>query len=162
MENMEKFKIDDLLDEDLIFTDLEAADSESLLRTLSDKLLIRGYVKPGYADAVIRRERIYPTGLPSDIMKVAVPHSMERDYVLEPRVLVATLKKPVAFKEMGDGVRDVMVDIVFLLAVCGSNDQLTILQKIVGIFSDTAIMTELKYAENKTVLYQILKKHLSD
>lgn len=36
-------------------------------------------------------------------MKVAVPHAIERDYVLEPRVLVATLKEPVAFKEMGDG-----------------------------------------------------------
>lgn len=159
---MEKFKIEDLLDEDLIFMDVEAADSESLLHTLSDKLQARGYVKPGYADAVIRRERIYPTGLPTNIMKVAVPHAMERDYVLEPRVLVAVMKKPVAFKEMGDGERDVMVDIVFLLAVCGSNDQLTILQKIVGMFSDTDIMAELRQAENKTILHQILKKYLSD
>ena len=159
---MDKFKIEDLLDEDLIFMNVEADDSESLLHMLSEELQTRGCVKPGYADAVIRRERIYPTGLPTNIMKVAVPHAMERDYVLEPRVLVAVLDQPVAFKEMGDGVRDVMVNIVFLLAVCGSNDQLTILQKIVGMFSDADIMADLKQAADKTALYQILKKHLSD
>lgn len=159
---MDKFKIEDLLDEDLILMNVKAADSESLLHSLSDELQTRGYVKPGYADAVIRRERIYPTGLPTNIMKVAVPHAMERDYVLDPRVLVAVLDEPVAFKEMGDGVRDVMVNIVFLLAVCGSNDQLTILQKIVGMFSDTDIMADIKQAETKTALHQILKKHLSD
>ena len=49
-----------------------------------------------------------------------------------------------------------------LLAVCGSNDQLTILQKIVGMFSDADIMADLKQAADKTALYQILKKHLSD
>ncbi|MDO4313238.1 MAG: PTS sugar transporter subunit IIA [Eubacteriales bacterium] len=159
---MDKFKIEDLLDEGLIFMDVEAPDSETLLHSLSDELHSRGYVKQGYGDAVIRRERIYPTGLPTNIMKVAVPHAIERDYVLEPRVLVATLKNPVAFKEMGDGERDVMVDIVFLLAVCGSNDQLTILQKIVGLFSDTDALSEIRQAENRTSLYQILKKHLSD
>lgn len=159
---MDKFKIEDLLDENLIFMNVEAADSESLLHSLADELYSRGYVKKGYGDAVIRRERVYPTGLPTNIMKVAVPHAIERDYVLEPRVLVATLKKPVAFKEMGDGERDVMVDIVFLLAVCGSNEQLTILQKIVGIFSDIDAMSDIKQAGNQTTLYQVLKKHLSD
>lgn len=159
---MNKFKIEDLLDEDLIFMNVRAADSESLLHTLSEELQTRGYVKPGYADAVIRRERIYPTGLPTNIMKVAVPHAIERDYVLEPHVLVAVLDEPVAFKEMGDGIRDVMVNIVFLLAVCGSNDQLTILQKIVGMFSDAAVMADIKKAADRTALHQILKKHLSD
>ena len=95
-------------------------------------------------------------------MKVAVPHAIERDYVLEPRVLVATLKEPVAFKEMGDGVRDVMVDIVFLLAVCGSNDQLTILQKIVGLFSESDAMAELKQASTTSELYKVLTHYLAN
>ena len=159
---MDKFRIEDLLDETLIFMNVEAPDYETLLHDLSGKLQEKGYVKDGYADAVIRREKLYPTGLPTNIMKVAVPHAIERDYVLEPRVLVATLKEPVAFKEMGDGVRDVMVNIVFLLAVCGSNDQLTILQKIVGLFSENNAMAELKQAATTSELYQILTHYLSD
>ena len=51
-------------------------------------------------------------------MKVAVPHAIERDYVLEPRVLVATLKEPVAFKEMGDGVRAVSYTHLPLIVIC--------------------------------------------
>ena len=159
---MDEFRIEDLLDENLIFMNEEAPDYETLLHNLSDKLEEKGYVKEGYADAVIRREQIYPTGLPTNIMKVAVPHAIERDYVLEPRVLVATLKEPVAFKEMGDGVRDVMVDIVFLLAVCGSNDQLTILQKIVGLFSESDAMAELKQASTTSELYKVLKHYLAN
>ena len=152
---MDEFRIEDLLDENLIFMNEEAPDYETLLHNLSDKLEEKGYVKEGYADAVIRREQIYPTGLPTNIMKVAVPHAIERDYVLEPRVLVATLKEPVAFKEMGDGVRDV-------LAVCGSNDQLTILQKIVGLFSESDAMAELKQASTTSELYKVLTHCLSN
>lgn len=70
---MDEFRIEDLLDENLIFMNEEAPDYETLLHNLSDKLEEKGYVKEGYADAVIRREQIYPTGLPTNIMKVAVP-----------------------------------------------------------------------------------------
>ena len=139
---MDEFRIEDLLDENLIFMNEEAPDYETLLHNLSDKLEEKGYVKEGYADAVIRREQIYPTGLPTNIMKVAVPHAIERDYVLEPRVLVATLKEPVA--------------------VCGSNDQLTILQKIVGLFSESDAMAELKQASTTSELYKVLTHYLSN
>ena len=137
---MEGFKIQDLLTEELVFLDVEADSDEGLIRTLAAEAERLGYVKAGWADAVIRRERIYPTGLPTEVMKVAVPHAMERDQVNTPVIIVATLKRPVNFKEMGDGEQDVPVDVVFMLAVCGDKAQLTILQSVVGMFSDAGAM----------------------
>ena len=159
---MDAFKFDDLLDEELVFMDVEAADADSLLRALAAAAQEKGYVKEGYADAVLEREHLYPTALPTEVLKIAVPHSMDRDQVVSPVIIVATLKHPVNFKEMGDGVRDVPVDIVFMLAVCGSKDQLTILQKIVGLFSDVPAMTALKRADSRSELIAALKEHLAD
>lgn len=158
---MDAFKIDDLLNEDLIFMDLEAEDSEGLLRRLAARAMEKGYVKEGYADAVLERERLYPTALPTEVLKVAVPHAMDRGLVNSPVIVVATLKTPVPFKEMGEGVRDVMVDVVFMLAVCGSKDQLTILQKIVGMFSDREAMSAVKAARDSAELIRVLKEHLA-
>ena len=158
---MDALKIDDLIDEELVFLDEEADDAETLLRTLAGRALEKGYVKEGYAEAVLERERLYPTALPTEVLKVAVPHAMERDLVVRPVIVVATLKHPVNFKEMGEGVKDVPVDVVFLLAVCGSKDQLTILQKIVGMFSDASAMTDVKNAASRQDLITAIKAHLA-
>ena len=32
----------------------------------------KGYVKEGFADAVIKREKLYPTALPTEVLKVAI------------------------------------------------------------------------------------------
>lgn len=161
MDGMDVLKIDDLIDEDLVFLDVEADNAEGLLRTLAGAALEKGYVKEGYADAVLERERLYPTALPTQVLKVAVPHSMDRDLVNRSVIVVATLKHPVNFKEMGEGINDVPVDVVFMLAVCGSKDQLTILQKIVGMFSDPNAMTDVKNASSRCELIAAIKEHLA-
>lgn len=159
---MDLFKIENLLNEELVFMNVEADNSEDLLRFLAAEAHKKGYVKSGYADAVIEREHLYPTALPTEIMKIAVPHSIKRDQVITPVIIIATLKNPIAFKEMGDGERDVMVDIVFMLAVCGSNEHLTFLQKIVSMFSDTEAMSDIKQTTTSKALIEVLKKHLSE
>ena len=59
-------------------------------------------------------------------------------------------------------MRDVPVDVVFLLAVCGPKDQLTILQKIIGLFSDREAMNDLKAAGSREKLIGALKAHLNE
>lgn len=158
---MDEFKIEDLLDEELVFTELEAEDWVDVLRKLSAAAVEKGYVKDTYFNAVLEREQLYPTALPTPVLKVAVPHAMERIHVVKPVIVVATLKTPVPFKEMGDGVNDVPVDIVFMLAVNGDKDQLTILQKIVGMFSDSSAMQSLKDARGRVELARAVKESMA-
>lgn len=159
---MVKFKIEDLLYEDLILIDMEADNYEDLIKKIGDIACAKGFVEKDFYKGVIERENVYPTALPTNILKVAIPHAMERNHVVTSSIIVAKLKNPVLFKEMGSNEGTLIpVDIVFMLAVNGSKDQLSILQDLIGMFSDNDSMSQLKNANTAEEVLFTLKKLLS-
>lgn len=156
---MNELHIDDLLHEKLIFCEMEATDQRDLLDRLCAKAQALGFIKDSYLEAVLEREKAYPTGLPTNIMKVAVPHTVDKSHVLRSAIVVAKLKNPVAFKEMGDGERDVPVEVVFMLMINGTHEQLNILQNVVGLFSREDAMTDLKNASTPAAIMACIRKH---
>lgn len=145
---MSDYNIKDLLFEELIGLDLEADSFEDAIRKIGDDAYKKGYVKEGFADAVIKREKLYPTALPTEVLKVAIPHPIERDTVERSAIIITKLKEPVDFILMGSDNDIVPVNIIFTLAVNGAEHQLTILQKLVGMFSEKESMMKIK--ESKT------------
>lgn len=141
---MNNYNIEDLLFEDLIKFDLEAENYEDAIKKISENACKKGYVDEGFADAVIKREKLYPTALPTEVLKVAIPHPMERDSIKKSAIIVTKLKKPVNFILMGSDKDTVPVNIIFTLAVNGAEHQLTILQKLVGMFSEKESMLKIK------------------
>ena len=137
---MEKYNIRDLLFEELIELTLEAEDFEDAIKKIGEDAYRKGYVKEGFADAVIKREKLYPTALPTEVLKVAIPHPMERDTVKKSAIIITKLKTPVDFTLMGSDNETVPVNIIFTLA----EHQLTILQKLVGMFSEKESMERIK------------------
>ncbi|MDR0620421.1 MAG: PTS sugar transporter subunit IIA [Deltaproteobacteria bacterium] len=152
--------IDRFLDEGLVFCDLKAADQTELLTLMCAEAQRRGLVMEGYLEAVLDREKQYPTGLETKVIKVAVPHAMDKSKVIRPAIVVAKLNSPVNFKEMGEGLVDVPAEMVFLLAMTGPKDQLTALQKLVGLFTKDAALIALKEAATPTAIVQAIKDHL--
>ena len=124
-----------LLHEDLILLNYEAESKEELLQKLSKILKDKGYVKDSFTEGVLQREIIYPTGLNTNGVKVAIPHT-DPIHVEKPAILVALLKNPVSFKEMGSGVNDVEAKLIFMLAVKDPSCQVETLSKLMSIFSD--------------------------
>ena len=61
--------------EDLIFIDLDCDSREELIKYISDQMMNVGKVKDTYCNAVLERELIYPTGLNTGDIKVAIPHT---------------------------------------------------------------------------------------
>ena len=145
---MSDYNIKDLLFEELIGLDLEADSFEDAIRKIGDDAYKKGYVKEGFADAVIKREKLYPTALPTEVLKVAIPHPIERDTVERSAIIITKLKEPVDFILMGSDNDIVPDNIIFTLAVNGAEHQLTILQKLVGMFSEKESMMKIK--ESKT------------
>ena len=154
--------VDSLFDESLVFCDLAASDQTELLTHMCEVALSRGLVKEGYLEAVLEREKQYPTGLETKIIKVAVPHAMDKSQVIQPAILVAKLKTPVLFKEMGEGLVDVPAEMVFLLAMNGQKNQLKTLQKIVGLFTKEEALTVLKLASTPAEIIRCIKENLDD
>ena len=90
-----------VLETENIILDCTADSCEAVIRTAVERLTENGYTDPQYADAVIERERAYPTGLPTEEVVTALPHA-NSSCVKKTGVCVVRLQSPVAFGNMGD------------------------------------------------------------
>ena len=94
----------------------------------------KGYVKDGFFQALVEREKSFPTGLPMEgDIKAAIPHA-DPAYVIKPAVAVGVLKNPVAFGEMGSSDRMVMCKLIFVLALKDSKNHLDLLRNLMDFF----------------------------
>lgn len=131
-----------LLHEDLVLLDCTAENREELLRKMAAILEEKGYVKSSYANAIIERENVYPTGLNTLNVKVAMPHTSP-EHVNQAAILVAKLMNPVIFNEMGNNESEVKAKLIFMLAVTDPKGHLEALGKLMTIFSDGEKLLDL-------------------
>lgn len=143
---------------DGIYYDVLALDNvktkEEAISYISDYLEGKGYVNKEYVNATIKREHVYPTGLATKPIGIAVPHS-ERENVIEPAVIMGICKEPIEFCKMEDSKSKMSVGVVFLLALKGENSHLNYLRNIVGYCKDEENLKKLYYAESKDKAYEI-------
>ena len=110
-------KIPELLHPEAIFVNLDAADSTAVITELGNRLLKLGAVKEGFVEATLAREASMPTGLPlMGEFNAALPH-VDIEYVNRPALALATLTRPVIFKNMVNPDEDVPVSLVIMLAL---------------------------------------------
>ncbi|WP_106461192.1 PTS sugar transporter subunit IIA [Anaerococcus sp. Marseille-P3915] len=147
--------------EDLIFIDLDCNSREELIKYMSDQMMNAGKVKETYCNAVLERELIYPTGLNTGDIKVAIPHT-DPVHVNSAGISVATLKKSVEFKNMEDPNQNIDVDLVFMLAVANPEAQVPLLVKLMGVFSDKELLKKIKDSKTKQEIKQILEKLIKE
>lgn len=145
-----------ILSEDLIELGIIETQKENVIKILADKLKIKGYVKDGYYENVIKREKEYPTGLPT-VIPVALCHT-EAQYVNQSAMAVGTLVQPVEFNEMGTPERQIQAEIIFLLALKDPKDQITYLKKMVTAFKSKETLEAIRDAQNAAELIIYLKE----
>ncbi|WP_192401213.1 PTS sugar transporter subunit IIA [Thermoanaerobacterium thermosaccharolyticum] len=148
-------ELKELLDEDLIFFDVEANNWKEIFKYLSDFLLKKGYVKDSFYNALIEREMKFPTGLPTEGIKVAIPHA-DPVHVIKNGIAIALLKKPVLFREMGKFEGEVECDIVFMLAIKNPDEQIKVLQNFMNIFMDSKLLMKIKNAKTKKEIIDLI------
>lgn len=90
----------DALSEETCFTNIRAESQEEALHIIASKMYQKGIVTKDYEEHVIQREKEFPTGLPLNGYKVAIPHTDSR-YVKKTRICVASLSEPIEFQVMG-------------------------------------------------------------
>lgn len=144
---------------DLIINQLEVINSQEIIQILGDKLLTLGYVKESYIPAVIKREGIFPTGLPLGDINVAIPHT-DVEHVNKPAIAMATLAHPVVFGNMGDPGEMLEVSIVFLLAMKEPHAQVNLLQNLVETFQNPEVLECLLGAKDPQEIEKIMMQYL--
>ena len=142
--------------QDLVALGIQAEDKETVIKTLSDKLLAQGFVKDSFYQNVLDREAVFPTGLPT-IIPMAICHT-ESEHVNSSAIAVGTVKSPVAFQEMGTPERTVMAEIIFVIAMKNPKDQVPWLQKMMTVFKDEAILSTIRDADVPEELVRFLNQ----
>ena len=154
--------MDVALSEELVLLDVEAEDSFDLLRQAAQRLHEQGYVKESFADAVVAREKVFATGLPTVMGGVAIPHT-DVEHVKKAQLAIMTLDQPVDFYQMGTSDVVVPVQVVFMLALKEAHQQLTLLQDLVALLQDSQAMAAIcqlpDQPESQGVLRMMLAQH---
>ena len=139
--------------------DVAASDWQEAIQKTCGPLLEGGYVKNGYSNDVIAREKQWATGLPTMPVGVAIPHALTPDNVVEAQIAACRLTTPVQFAQSGGLVcagpgggrilDDAPVDVrlVFVLALKDPKSQLNLLQKLMVAISDETMLTALLEAK---------------
>ncbi|RLG40152.1 MAG: PTS sugar transporter subunit IIA [Thermoproteota archaeon] len=145
----------------LVIRDLEAENSEEVIKELGSLLLEGGFVKPSFIPATIEREKSVPTGL--ELMggiNVALPHAGV-EHVIRPALAVAKLKKEVKFRRMDEPDSEIWVKIVFMPAIKDPHSYIIILQKLVEIFKNPKLMKEIAETDEPSKIRSLLATYLA-
>lgn len=146
-----------MLDTQFVCMDLKANSAEEAIRTLCGKLVETGAVDKQYEAAVLQREKIYPTGLPTPGYPLALPHAAN-DHVRQSAIAVGRLEKPVQFFSMAMDDELLPVRLVLLLAIDDPNQQLDLLQNLVTAIQEEETLQALENAESCEAQAQLLRK----
>lgn len=135
---------------------IEATDRDHVLTAMADQLDESGITKPGFLEALLAREKKYPTGLPVS-GGVAIPHT-DPQYVTRDALAVTTLRTPVLFGQMGGSEEDeVPVSVVILMALSNSDDHLSMLQNIVKSIQDGDLMKTIRNAAEPEEIVSLVR-----
>jgi PTS system galactitol-specific IIA component len=145
-------------DRRLLLPGLAAGSAEEALRAVAGRLLETGYVHPSFPDAVVAREVEFPTGLPTEPIGVAIPHS-DPEHVVTTTVALATLAEPVRFQQMAGEPEDtVEVSIIVMLAVAEAKAQVQFLSRVISAIQDADLCAALLRAGDADELFQVLDR----
>lgn len=132
--------------------------STEIITALADELKKENLVNENFLSHVLDREKKFPTGLATNGLGVAIPHT-DSEFVKESQIAFASLKHPVKFKSMVDLNKDVSVSLVFMIAMSSPHEQAGLLSKLMGLFQDPKELEKLKACRSKKEVSNILNKH---
>ena len=129
---------------ELVFFDFEATDEWDFFAKMSDTLKEKGYVRDSWHDAICAREKSFPTGLQFEKIGVAIPH-VDPENIVKPYIAIIKPKAPIDFAPMADMVdHPVHTELIINLGLLAhAEDQVAVLQAMMGIFMDEEATAEI-------------------
>lgn len=118
--------------DDYLFLKLKGGDATTVLQEMAQTLKENGFVEETYEQAVIDREKVFPTGLPILPYGVAIPHT-DSIHVKKRGLAVGILEEKAAFTLMASDTDQVDVSIVFMLAIKDQTEQVDFLSALIDL-----------------------------
>lgn len=109
------------------------------IRICSEKLFEEGFVKESYLEACLKREEMFPTGLPTK-PGVAIPHAGS-EHVHKNGICLLRLKTPVLFQRLDAPDETVLVHFVYSLATSETDGHIEVLKRLMETIHDETLMS---------------------
>ncbi len=149
-------KIEDILKPECILGKIEAPDKESALKVMAQKLFDLGYVKESFIEAIQVREANYPSGLPMEDLKIAIPHT-DADHVNQSVICFARLTNEVEFSVMGAPEEKIPVRLISMFALKEKKKIGDLLETLITTYQDNDVLKALLEAGSETEIFDILQ-----
>ncbi len=146
--------------EEFIFTDINGETWEEVLRDTASRLLAAGAVMESYGDALVDREREYPTGLPIGRVNLALPHTYPQ-HVREHAVAIAVPARPVLFRSMDDPEALVEVSLLVCPLLDKMEENIQLLPSMMKYFANEETIAGLAAAGSAQAIFKMLQQGLT-
>lgn len=147
----------ELFDANDVFVQMDFDTKKEFFKFITSHLRKENKIKDGFKDSLLNREKSFPTGLVTESMGIAIPHT-EYEYSNTNQIVVTTLKKPLKFNRMDDPVKTVDVSIILLILFDKPEKQPEILKQIMTTIQDKDFLDELLQQNNVTEVLKLFKK----
>lgn len=140
-----------------IYLDIEGSTFEEVLKNVTDSLVERGAVKESFYNAVLEREKVFPTGLEFPEYSIAIPHT-DSIHVNTNSIVVVKPKNSLVFRDMGTNSKDLEVKVLLLLLISKNEDQVTVLSGIIQKFANAECYKEILASSSEEEIHKIITK----
>lgn len=147
-----------MINKDIVFLNRDFKDSRELLSSISEELLSKGYVKDSFREGIMKREEEYPTAIKAENFSLAIPHT-DSEHILKPGIAFVRLNNGCDFKEMCTN-EDIKVNMAFVLLVKEKEKQVSLLTKLMGLFSNNDILEKLYKENDPSVIEAMLNREI--
>jgi len=158
--------LDHFFSKDLVFC-LEADNQEQLFDQVATLLEEKKVVTDTYRSALIKREKMFPTGLDmeflgKDLPNVAIPHTDTIHNLTENVVVVVVrLAKSVTFHNMIAPDKEVEVSLLFFIINNSSSSQTNILAQLMDFFTGNGHLEDLSKLTTPEGIYKYITEATS-
>ncbi|MBF1712484.1 MAG: PTS sugar transporter subunit IIA [Streptococcus intermedius] len=151
-------------EKDLVFC-LHADSQEDLFNQVANLLEERHIVTFSYKNALIERERAFPTGLDmnflgKDLPNVAIPHT-DIVHNLAEKVVVVRLDQPVTFHNMIVPSNEVQVSLLFFIINNSNASQTNILAQLMDFFTAAGNLAALSKLDDADKLFHYISETIN-
>lgn len=146
-----------LVEKNCILLDQDVHSFEEVIQLMGAEFEKVGIVKPTYVDAVIAREKVFPTGLAADGHNIAIPHT-DPEHVLRPAMGVVVTKEPIEVSMMGSPDIKLQSKIFFPLAMEHPKKQLDLLRQLMNVFKTREDLDAISAAKTPEEVLAVTSK----
>ncbi|KFN93077.1 PTS sugar transporter subunit IIA [Tetragenococcus muriaticus] len=111
-----------------------------------------------FGKKILEREEIYPTGIDQGTFGIAIPHT-DPEWVKEEFITLLVPERPVLFQRMDDKEQEVQVDFIFILGLNQPHEQLAMLQNLMQLIQNTALLENLYKQTKREKLILLLQDY---